>query len=254
MYPIIHLAEGLDIPSFFLVISLVLSAALLWVTRRSGLYQLPKKKVLDLSFLLMVSAFLGGRLMHVFYENFSFYRANPFRIFYIWEGGFVYYGGMVLATCTALIYLHLIHAPKKGDYFDTFAPVLAFTYGFGRIGCFLAGCCYGKTCDYAWAVAQRHPTQLYAFLWEGGTILLLLGLEKVKRSRRPFFLSRAGDLFLFWLVLHALGRLLMESFREDFRGEQILGLSVSSLVSLLLLVIVLLRWLTTYFLEKRARQ
>jgi phosphatidylglycerol:prolipoprotein diacylglycerol transferase len=236
LYPFIHLAEGLDIPTYFLVISLVVSAGLFWVVRRCEIYNLPKKNVLDLSLLLMLSALLGARLFHAVYENFDFYRQYPVRFFYLWEGGFVFYGGMILAFIAAFAYLHFIRAPQKGDYFDTFAPVLSFTYGFGRIGCFLAGCCYGQSCDLPWAIDHRHPTQLYATFWEIGAILLLLGLEKIDRKKRPKMLSRPGDLFILWLFLHAAGRILMEHYREDFRGEEIFGLSISTVFSFALLL------------------
>jgi phosphatidylglycerol:prolipoprotein diacylglycerol transferase len=237
MYPIIHLAEGLEIPSFFLIISLVLSASLFWVGRRGDIYQVPKKKLLDLSLLLMGSSLAGARLMHILYENFAYYRENPIKIFYLWEGGFIFYGGMVLALMVSFAYLRLIHAPKKGPYFDTFAPVLSFAYGFGRMGCFFAGCCYGKACEYPWSVAGRHPTQLYALFWEVGTLMLLLGLEKIPLVKRPRLFNRSGDIFVLWLALHSLGRLIMESFRDDFRGDQVFGYSISTILSLFLLFI-----------------
>jgi phosphatidylglycerol:prolipoprotein diacylglycerol transferase len=237
LYPIIYLAKGLEIPSFFLVISLVLSVSLLWIVRRGEYYDLPKKNILDLSLLLMVASFIGARLMHVLYENLSYYAQDPVKIFYFWEGGFVYFGGMILALIAALFYLRNVKAPKPGLYFDAFAPVLSFAYGFGRIGCFLAGCCFGKECFLPWAVNQKHPTQLYALLWEVGAIFILLGLEKKDPSKRMKFLNRPGDLFVLWLALHATGRLIMEFFREDFRGDPVLGLSISSLLSLVLLIV-----------------
>lgn len=237
MYPIIHLAEGLDIPSFFLVISLVISASLFWIVQRSDLYRLPKKNVLDLSLLLMLSSLLGARIFHVIYENFDYYRQDPLKIFYLWEGGFVFFGGMILAFVATFTYLYLIRAPEKGLYFDAFAPVLSFAYGFGRIGCFFAGCCYGGACDYPWAINGRHPTQLYALFWEVGTIMLLLGIEKMELKKRPRLISRPGDLFVLWLILHSVGRILMETYREDFRGNNIFGFSVSTVFSFALLLI-----------------
>jgi phosphatidylglycerol:prolipoprotein diacylglycerol transferase len=185
----------------------------------------------------MGAALAGARILHILYENFSYYRENPLKIFYLWEGGFVFYGGMILALVATFAYLHFIRAPKKSLYFDTFAPVLSFAYGFGRVGCFLAGCCYGKVCAYPWSVGGRHPTQLYALIWEVGTIMLLLGLENIEFSKRPRFLRRSGDIFILWLALHSLGRLMMESFRDDFRGDQIFGYSVSTVLSLTLLCI-----------------
>jgi len=237
LFPIIRLAEGLDIPSFFLVISLVISLSLLWIVRRSERYELPKKNVLDLSLLLMLSALLGARIFHVLYENLDYYKEHPERVFYLWEGGFVFYGGMIFALIATVVYLRRIQAPQKGFYFDAFAPVLSFAYGFGRIGCFLAGCCYGRACDLPWAIDGKHPTQLYALFWEAGTILLLLGLEKVDLKKRPKMLSRPGDIFILWLGLHSIGRLLMETYRDDFRGESVFGLSISTVFSWGLLII-----------------
>lgn len=236
MYPNIHLAEGLDIPSFFLVISLVISSGLFWIVRRCDQYSLPKKSVLDLSLVLMASSLLGARVFHVVYENFDYYRQDPVRIFFLWEGGFVFYGGMIFALVATFTYFKFTHTTNKGSYFDAFAPVLSFTYGFGRLGCFFAGCCYGIGCDYPWAVDGRHPTQLYALFWEVGTIMLLLGLEKIELKKRPKMLSHPGDLFVLWLILHSLGRILMEHYREDFRGEDILGLSISTVFSFVLLM------------------
>jgi len=237
LYPLIHLTEDLNIPSFFLVISLVVTMGLFWIAQRSDRYGIPKKNILDLSLLLMISSLLGGRVFHVVYENLEYYGQNPVRIFYLWEGGFVFYGGMIFSLISAIAYLKFIHAPKKGIYFDAFAPVLSFVYGFGRLGCFLAGCCFGKTCDYPWAVAGRHPTQIYALLWEAGTILLLLGVEKIELKKRPKFINRSGDLFFLWLLLHSFGRILMEFYREDYRGEEILGLSISTVFSFVLLLV-----------------
>ena len=237
MYPLIHLAKGLEIPSFFLVISLVLSISLFWVAQRAQIYKLPQKRILDLSLLLMAAALVGARLFHVFYENPEYYAPTPWKVFYLWEGGFVYFGGAFLATLAAVLYFRFFRIKNPGAYFDTFAPVLAFSYGAGRIGCFLAGCCYGRMCDYPWAVEGRHPTQLYATLWEFAVVMILLGFEKAEPRKRVFFLKQSGSLFVFWIALHAIGRIMMESFRDDFRGNEIFGLSISMAISLALLLI-----------------
>lgn len=237
LYPFVRLSEGLEIPSYFLVISLVLCLGLFWIVRRGDRSQLPQGQVLDLSLWLMVSGVVGARAMHVLYENFAYYKGHPWRVFYFWEGGFVYYGGMIAAFLAAVVYLRLrVPASLRGRYFDAFAPVLSFVSGFGRIGCFLAGCCYGESCEYPWAVHQRHPTQLYALFWETAVIFFLLGVERTPPSQRPALLRRPGDLFLLWLALHALGRMIMESFRGDFRGNLIWGFSVSTVLSSLLLL------------------
>ena len=178
----------------------------------------------------MFTCLLGARLFHVIYENPEHYLASPEKIFYLWEGGFVYFGGAFLGVIAALAYLKLKQIPSYGSYFDAFAPVLAFMYGVGRIGCFLAGCCYGRSCEAPWAIAGKHPAQLYATFWELGVMLILLGIEKRKYNKSP------GSLFTLWIALHSVGRLVMESFRDDFRGGLVFDVSISTFISWILLI------------------
>lgn len=240
MFPFVHLANGLEVPTFFLVISSELLISLLWVFRRSKHFDLPTQQTLDLSLLLMAASLIGSRLLHVIFENPDYYLADPKKVFYLWDGGFVFFGGAFMAFAAAMVFFKVKHIQERGVYFDMFAPVLAFSYGIGRLGCFFAGCCYGERCDLPWAVAGRHPTQLYALFWELGVMMILLGVENIEASRRPALLQRSGDIFLLWVALHSAGRLLMESFRDDFRGESILGVSISSFFCLVLILTVTL--------------
>jgi phosphatidylglycerol:prolipoprotein diacylglycerol transferase len=223
LFPFIHVSEGVDVPTYYLVLSIAVSIALIWIVRRAQAQDLPQRPTLDLSLLVMVSGFIGGRLFHVVYEEPDYYRDNPSQIIAFWNGGFVFYGGALLAGFCALFYIYKNERRDLGRFLDLFAPVLAFTYAIGRGACLLAGCCYGKYCELPWAIDNRHPTQIYAGLWEFGVILILLGLEKREH--------KAGFIFSVWMVLHGLGRLMMEFFRDDFRGPQ-LGFSISSWISI----------------------
>lgn len=183
---------------------------------------------IDLAFLILVSGLMGGRLFHVFYENLSYYIESPIRVIAVWQGGFVFYGGLMGALISSLIYCYV----KKQDFFewaDFFSPLIAIGYIYGRVGCFLTGCCYGASCDLPWAIEQRHPTQLYGVITESLLLLFLLS-EKKRVIRRP-----KGVLFASWVIGHAIGRLFMEPYRDDFRGDLIMGLSVSQFISLILL-------------------
>lgn len=154
-----------------------------------------------------------------------------------WEGGFVFYGGFILAFlgCWLFLWIRKLSFRKWSDFY---APVLALGYGLGRISCFLAGCCYGRACLAPWAVAfpwdplqiHRHPVQIYSVLWELASFALLILLEKRNLPAR-----HPGRLFGIWLFIHALGRLMMEYYREDFRGDLILGLTISTWVSFVLI-------------------
>ncbi|WII73946.1 prolipoprotein diacylglyceryl transferase [Bdellovibrio sp. 22V] len=213
--------------------SLTVCICLIWITRRAVSHRLSRKRALDVSLIIMVSGFIGGRLFHVLYENFDYYRQSPVRVLHVWNGGFVFYGGALLAGLLSILFLAYKNKNDYEKYLDLFAPVLSFAYAAGRSACFLAGCCYGKFCDLPWAVEGRHPTQAYAVLWELGVIFVLIGCEKVPREfRKPEALRNPGSIFYLWMILHGLGRFFMELQRDDFRGPS-LGLSISSWISLM---------------------
>lgn len=231
MYPIIAISPSLQIPTYYFVLSATVCICLFWLVRRTGRFQLSRKITLDLSLVIMIAGFIGGRLFHVFYEDFDYYREDPWRILHFWNGGFVFYGGALLAGFFSALFLTFKARKSCEAYMDLFAPVVSFSYAAGRSACLLAGCCYGRYCELPWAVGGRHPTQAYAALWELGVLFILLGLENIPREqRRISYFKHPGSIFFLWMILHATGRLLMESLRDDFRGPS-LGLSISSWIS-----------------------
>lgn len=231
------------------MISLAACLAVIWSAKRAEALTQERNIGLDLCLIVMISGMIGGRLFHVIFEYPQIYINNPLRVFRFWEGGFVYYGGMITAIIFGSLFLKIKKLPF-GIWFDFSAPILAMTYAIGRIGCFLAGCCYGRYCSLPWAVTfprgvdapagmPIHPTQLYAAFGEFLILLFLLYLEKARGTKNFFskLVSRPGDLFLIWMMLHSLNRLFMESFRADFRGDSFFGLSISTILSLIFIVI-----------------
>lgn len=237
MLPEFSLGSNLSIQSYFVYLSLLYSGLLFYLLKRARAQKVNVLASLNLGLIIMIFGFLGGRLFHVIYEAPLYYLDHPFQILEFARGGYVYFGGMLFALFGCWIYLRRIQE-NFWKYGDLFAPIAALGYGLGRISCFLSGCCYGRTCDLPWAVNGRHPTQLYAVVWELLLWLILLFAEarfkKTNPDPRPP--HRHGQLFLIWLIGHALGRLIQEQFRDDFRGPQLLNLSVSSLIALLLLI------------------
>ncbi len=229
MLPLIRLSESIQIPTFYLVLSLALCVCLFWLVQRTRQFHLDLKISLDAALVLMLSALIGSRLFHVFYENPEIYREHPLAIFYIWNGGFVFYGGAFLCAFTGFLFARWRTPRQIGQYFDLYAPLCSLAYAIGRWGCFFAGCCYGRACDLPWAFHGRHPTQIYASFWELGALSLLLAFEK-RPDRKP------GQVFSLWLILHASGRIMMESLRGDFRGPVFL-FSISTWFSLGVLVL-----------------
>lgn len=211
--------------NYFVYQSLLYTGLVLYTWQRAQRSDLPFRVAWNLAFILMVFGFVGGRLFHVLYEYPDLYLEDPARIFRFWEGGFVFFGGFFMAAAASLFYLRR----EKESWLvwgDFYAPILAIGYAMGRIGCAIAGCCYGTFCDAPWALHGRHPTQLYAASTE---FLLYLYLLKKEKDQ-----ARTGTVFALWLVGHGVGRLFMESYRADFRGSTVAGLSISSWVSLLL--------------------
>jgi phosphatidylglycerol:prolipoprotein diacylglycerol transferase len=134
-----------------------------------------------------------------------------------------------------------------------FAPGIALGHVTGRLGCFAAGCCYGRQTDVSWAVVftnplaaanvgtplgvPLHPTQLY----EAGAELLILVLLLVTERKGRLF---AGRTFWLYMFLYAVSRFIIEIYRGDPRG-MVLGFSTSQFISLVLapLSLVMLAWL-----------
>lgn len=240
MKPYLELGQGLLVPTYFLIISLVTIFGLLWSLRRGAQKKKDPNLILDIYLVLMIGSALGSRILHVIWEAPTYYLENPLKIFAIWEGGFVFYGGALGAFSAGLWMIRHRRLPVL-DWLDFFAPVAAATYALGRWGCFLEGCCYGKITDVPWgmhfhSLAEsasyfRHPTQLYASAAEFITLLLMLNIEKLHFFKKP------GRLFFTWISLHGLGRIIMESFRDDDRGQLIGGFSISWIISLGIVVI-----------------
>lgn len=185
---------------------------------------------------------LGGRLLHVLWEAPEFYLDHPFQFFNILAGGYVYDGGLFLGLVTSLWFLHNA-GQNIPQWLDLAAPVLSLGTAFGRIGCLLAGCCYGRACNLPWALQiideqglllRRHPTPLYLFIWELGVFSILWGLGKTPLEKRPLLFRTSGAIFYAWLILHGVGRFAIEYLRDDFRGFFIYGFSLAQVLAVLM--------------------
>ena len=184
------------------------------------------KLSMNLCLIAMIAGLIGARGLHILYENPQYYFKNPWQIFQIWQGGFVFYGGTILAFICCVFYV-LKQKQSLGPWLDFFAPIICAGYAFGRLACFFNGCCYGSFCDLPWAIDSRHPTQIYAFLLE---LFLFFGLTFfIPAVRAPttqefsyrwrsykwsfWKLKYSGQLFFIWLLGHGANRLIMEHFR-----------------------------------------
>ncbi len=238
MMPLITFG-GISIPTFFVVISLSLSFLVIYLSHRAEARDMNRQAAFDIAIILMVTGFIGGRLMHVFYEEWPYYQKYPLQVLYFWQGGYVFFGGFILSAVSVYAYCKM----KKIDFLamaDFFAPLLSLSHAFGRLGCFFAGCCYGSKCDLPWAIEQRHPTVLYLIIGELLIFSYLRFFEKrLEKMRRP---DLKGSVFVKWVMLHSFLRLMVEYYRDDFRGAfyewPLLGrLSVSQMICVILILL-----------------
>lgn len=244
MYPVVGLTGGFELPTYLLMNSFVFSLGIVWVFKRAEKFNLDPRVALDLCLIGMIASFIGARAFHIVFEHPEVYLAEPSMIFKVWYGGFVFYGGMIGAVALTLLFCRLRKISFL-TYADLFTLPLAFGYGLGRLGCLLAGCCYGLPTHLPWAVhfppgveapafVGLHPTQIYSSLWSFAGFGLLVVFEAKTKSHNGGSVD-AGQKFGFWLAWEGLGRIIVEQFRDDFRGPKVLNLSISTWISVLVL-------------------
>ncbi|PLX42259.1 MAG: prolipoprotein diacylglyceryl transferase [Deltaproteobacteria bacterium] len=204
----------------------------LHLVKRSGINQSAFKAF---ALLTIISAILGARLFYVLLEWDTFLD-DPALIFEIWQGGMVYYGGLLGAMAAGFIYLKNLPRAEALTILDITAPSIAIAHAVGRLGCFAAGCCYGSECSLPWAVTftdlssqarlgvPLNPVQLYE-----AAVNFLLFLFVFDWQKRRKHLD--GAVFAGYLLLYPLFRFVLEFYRGDERGA-IWGLSTSQLISI----------------------
>ncbi len=235
MKPFINIGF-IHLPTFYLVFSVALLVVLYFLSTRVEKYKnFDRKTTFDLALVIMIFGFIGGRLLHVIYEEPHYYLRYPLQILQFWHGGYVYYGGMISALVASFVFLK-----HKGENFllwaDFATPVVSLMYGLGRMACFFEGCCYGKACSLPWAINGLHPTQLYMVMAEFVVFSLIIKLKS----------SFNGKIFFIWLMLHSFCRFAIEFYRDDNRGLMLGNiLSVSQVISLVLIIV------STYYLRLR---
>ena len=230
-HPILH-TYGFLLAVGFLV-------ALKLAARRAQKIGVETRMTMDLGLYLLISALIGAKLLLVI-VNWEHMQHDPWSL--VRSGG-VFYGGLLAAIVTALWYFRK-HRLPPWKMADVLAPSVALGHGIGRLGCFAAGCCYGKptdsflgvtfTSDYAHQIVAvplglaLHPTQLY----EAGAEFLIFTFLLWLSTRKRF----DGQVFWTYVGLYAAVRFVIELYRGDPRGFVFDGaLSTSQFIGLLML-------------------
>jgi phosphatidylglycerol:prolipoprotein diacylglycerol transferase len=217
VHPILIQLGNVSIHSFGVMVALGFLAGLWVASRNARNAGLNGEIVYDLAPWLVGAGLIGARLMYVASYWQRDFAGRPWReAFAIWNGGLVFYGGLILASVVGMWRIRRMQLPLW-TMTDCLAPGIVLGHAFGRVGCLLNGCCYGHGTTAPWGIhfpadhitkgAAIHPTQLYEALLN---LAFFGGLMWLFR-RRKF----PGQVFATYLVGYAV----LRSFTELFRGD-----------------------------------
>jgi phosphatidylglycerol:prolipoprotein diacylglycerol transferase len=297
MLPSFGVLFGEPIPAYFAMLMLGFGAATLVAARMAKRQGLDHEVIIDLALLSLLMGVVGGRLLHVvadgYFWDYVHLCTDPARVIWrsvdslrecrelggrwdagaaachavardcfawaeFWNGGLAYYGGLVVATVAGVAFLRREHFPV-GKGIDIVGAVLPLGIFFGRLGCFLGGCCFGlptlsrigvsfpagSPASYEQFEAGLlhdknlpslavHPTQLYEAF---GCLVIAAWLLLVAHPRKRF----DGQVLLEFLIGYALLRFAIEYLRADDRGA-LFGLSTSQLIGALIVIACAVVW------------
>ncbi len=244
MHPIIFQLGSFRFPAYGLMVACGYLAGISYILRFAGRSGFRKEDISDLIFYSVLGGMAGAKLFYAvtYWKEFGGDFAS--RLGYALRTaryGFVFYGGLIFGAAVFFTAARLrkIRALKAADLF---APALALGHAFGGVGCFLAGCCYGRPTSCALGVTftnpasevnplylgvPLHPVQLYE---AAGNLAIFLILHKALgrslKGRLP-----AGAVTALYAVLYCAQRFLIEFLRGDDRGALRFGLSPAQLIS-----------------------
>ncbi len=217
-----------------LMIALGFLGCVLLAMHRAKKYGKNSEAFVDLALAGIICGFIGAKLLYVI-VNFADFLESPLST--LGSEGFVVYGGVIAGVFAGWMYCRL----KRLDfweYFDLAVASIALAQGFGRLGCFLAGCCYGKETDSIFGVTfpsgsispsgvKLIPTQLISAAGDFAIMGILIFYYKKAKH--------AGQTAALYMALYGVGRFAVEFLRGDDRGA--LGpLSVSQWISILVVL------------------
>lgn len=237
----------LTIHGYGLMIGLGIVVCIYLASKRAKSRGLDEEIVFNLGLVGPISGIIGAKLLYVIVELKAFIK-SPLEL--LSSSGFIVYGGLIAGVFGALIYCK-IKKVKAIEYIDLAAPSIAIAQAFGRIGCFLAGCCYGcKTDSFIGIVFHKSdfapngvkliPTQLISSaLLFALTIILLIYARKKRKN---------GMVIALYMVLYSVGRFIIEFYRDDFRGT-VGNISTSQFIAIFTFIIgisiMIFNWLKT---------
>jgi len=231
----------------------------LWITNRQAKKAgLDGTRITDMAVYVLIGGLIGAKLLLLIVE-WPFYSKNPGELFTILQSGGVFYGGLLGALPVAWWFARK-HALPGWQTADVLVPGVVVGQAVGRLGCFAAGCCYGRPTEAPWAVTftdiyttrtggapldvALHPTQLY----EAAATLLIFGLLLWLTPRKRFH----GQVVLAYVLLYSVARFAIEFYRGDAARGTVLGGRVSTSQFIAILMVLGVMFAYPYLNRKQA--
>ena len=238
MFPILLKIGPLTIHTYGFLMAVGVALGLWFVYAQAKKTGMDANRVMDAAFYTIIVSLIGAKLL-LFVSNISYYVSYPKELFSLARSGGVFQGGLLFGTVYALWYLHHKKIPTWRTA-DLIGPALALGHGFGRIGCFMAGCCYGRACSLPWAVnfqdeyahgltgvpihQDLHPVQAYEAILNFINAFILYRLLRKKKYE--------GQVFVFYILNYSVIRFFTEFFRGDHSASGYLFEGPSAFLSL----------------------
>ncbi len=238
MHPILFKIGPLTIHSYGFFMALGVALGILFLYRQAKRQNLDAGRLIDAAFYIMIASLVGAKLI-LFLGNLTYYLNHPKELLWIARSGGVFQGGLAFGVLFALWYFRKYKLPTW-TIADIVGPALALGHGFGRIGCFLAGCCYGRTCALPWAAnfqdeyahsltgvpihQDLHPVQIYEAILNFVNAFILYRILRKK--------TYEGQVFVFYILNYSVIRFVTEFFRGDHSASGILFEGPSPFLSL----------------------
>ncbi len=221
MHPVLVKIGPLTVHTYGFMMAVGVGMALWFIYVQAKKAGLDAPALLDAAFYTIIFSLLGAKLI-LFLGNVSYYLSSPKELLSLAKSGGVFQGGLTFGVIFALWYFRRKKIPTWKTA-DLVGPALAMGHGFGRIGCFSAGCCYGSECVEPWSVVFKneyahdltgiplnvhlHPVQLYEAALNFLNFAVLFLILKKKRFD--------GQVFSFYIINYSIIRFITEYFRGD---------------------------------------
>jgi phosphatidylglycerol---prolipoprotein diacylglyceryl transferase len=223
VFPRLFHLGNFSLPTYGLLVATGVIVGLAIAARLSQRQGQDPEHAWNLGVLIVLAGIVGAKLLMII-NDFSYYSSHPGEIFTIAtvQAGGVFYGGVLAALGTAIWYMRRHHMPVLRTC-DAFAPGLALGHSIGRLGCFAAGCCYGKPTSHWWGVTFHNPlansivgtplnvplepTQIFESIIELANFLILYWMFRHRKFE--------GQVIGAYLFLYGVARYFIEFIRGD---------------------------------------